>query len=231
MSKRSGSSIPLTAEKVKSKRRLDSPISKSDSSSDPHDETEHNLLAPALLSYAPLIPPLVGPVLLVGDDDFAEWQKKYLLPPYVILRASRSSERSYNCMPEEIAVSAAFFDSGFRGEVPSIIAGLCDYFRISPSQLNPLAWRILIAIQNLEDVKCLPLGVNKVFYAYHLAPINGGEGHFHLRPCSGLPILEELSKDDRKAHVFRKKWQERYAFMILRGSFYRWNFVDRCMIR
>ncbi|KAF2598762.1 hypothetical protein F2Q68_00009615 [Brassica cretica] len=59
MSKRTGSSIPLTVEKVKSKRRMDSPISKSDSSSDPHDETEHNLLAPAPLSYAPLIPPLI----------------------------------------------------------------------------------------------------------------------------------------------------------------------------
>ncbi|KAF2598761.1 hypothetical protein F2Q68_00009614 [Brassica cretica] len=138
MSKRIGSSIPLTAEKVKSKRRMDSPISKSDSSSDPHDETEHNLLAPAPLSYAPLIPPL-----------------------------------------------------------------------------------------NLEDVKCLPLGVNKVLYAYHLAPISGGEVHFHLRPCSGLPIIEELSKNDRKANVFRKKWHERYAFMILPGSFYQWNFVDR----
>lgn len=231
MSKRTGSSIPLTVEKVKSKRRMDSPISKSDSSSDPHDKTEHNLLAPAPLSYAPLIPPLVGPASLVGDDDFAEWRKKYLLPPSAVLRASSSSERAYNCMPEEITVYEAFFDSGFRGEVPSIIAELCDYFRISPSQLNPLAWRILIAIQNLENVKCLPLGVNKVLYAYHLAPISGGEVHFHLRPCSGLPIVEELSKNDRKANVFRKKWQERYAFMILPGSFYRWNFVDRCIIR
>ncbi|KAF2598763.1 hypothetical protein F2Q68_00009613 [Brassica cretica] len=82
-------------------------------------------------------------------------------------------------------------------------------------------------MENLEDVKCLPLGVNKVLYAYHLAPIGGGEVHFHLRPCSGLPIVEELLKNDRKANVFRKKWQERYAFMILPGSFYRWNFVDR----
>ncbi|KAF3538104.1 hypothetical protein F2Q69_00021325 [Brassica cretica] len=200
MSKRTGSSIPLTVEKVKSKRRMDSPISKSDSSSDPHDETEHNLLAPAPLSYTPLIPPLVGPASLVGEDDFAEWRKKYLLPPYAVLRASSSSERAYNCMPEEITVYEAFFDSGFRGEVPSIIAELCDYFRISPSQLNPLAWRILIAIQNLEDVKCLPLGVNKVLYAYHLAPISGGEVHFHLRPCSGLPIVEELSKNDPGTH-------------------------------
>ena len=78
MSNRSGSSIPLTGEKAKSKRRMDSPISKSDSSSDPHDNFDHDPLALAPLSYAPLIPPLVGPSSLVVDDDLAEWQKKYL---------------------------------------------------------------------------------------------------------------------------------------------------------
>ncbi|CAG7872333.1 unnamed protein product, partial [Brassica rapa] len=42
-------------------------------------------------------------------------------------------------------------------------------------------------------------------YVYHLAPLNGGEGQFHLRPRSGLPIVEELPKGDRKGSVFNKK--------------------------
>ncbi|KAJ4874204.1 Uncharacterized protein Rs2_43961 [Raphanus sativus] len=121
-------------------------------------------------------------------------------------------------MPEEIAIYEAFFESGFRGDIPSLISSLCSYFHISPSQLNPPALRILIAIQNLGDEEDLAFGVNEVLFAYHLAPINGHERHFHLRPRSGLPIVEELSKTDRKGLAFVKKWPERYVFMTLPGS-------------
>ncbi|KAL0864782.1 hypothetical protein Bca101_043900 [Brassica carinata] len=183
MSKCSGSSVPLTAERLGSRRRTDSPVSKSGSSSDPHDESGHKSLAPAPLSYASPIPPLVGPTSSVGEKDLEE----------------------------------------FRGDIPSLIADLCSFFRISPSQLNPPAWRILIAIQSLSDEEDLPLGVDEVLFAYHLAPINGGEGRFHLHPHNCLPIVEELPKSDRKGLAFGKKWQERFVFMTLPGSFYRWD--------
>ncbi|KAF2620546.1 hypothetical protein F2Q68_00038996 [Brassica cretica] len=81
---------------------------------------------------------------------------------------------------------------------PTLIVNLCGLFEISPSQLNPPAWRILIAIQNQGDLEYLSFGLNEVLFAYHLAPLNGGEGRFHLRPRSGLPIVEELPKNDRK---------------------------------
>ncbi|KAF2567091.1 hypothetical protein F2Q70_00026034 [Brassica cretica] len=200
MLKHLSSSVPSTAERANKRRRLDSSNSKSNSSSDQHDESEHDLLAPSPLSYAPQIPPLVGPALMVGDDDLTEWRKKYSVPSFVVLCALGLSEHSSSGMPEEITV-------------------------ISPSQLNPPSWRILIAIQNLGDLECLSFRVDEVLYAYHLAPINGGEGRFHLRTRSGLPIMEELSKNDRKGPIFGKKRQDRYAFMVLPGSTYRWNFV------
>ena len=105
--------------------------------------------------------------------------------------------------------------------IPALIVGLCNLFEISPSQLNPPAWRILIAIQNLGDLEYLSLGINEVMFAYHLAPLNGGEERFHHRPHSGLPIVEELPKSDRKGPVFNKKWLERYAFTMFPGSSYR----------
>ncbi|KAG2314503.1 hypothetical protein Bca52824_017625 [Brassica carinata] len=46
------------------------------------------------------------------------------------------------------------------------------------------------------------------------------------RSGSSVPLMaEKLSKNDRKGLSFGKKWQERYAFMTLSGSHYRWNFV------
>ncbi|KAL0716279.1 hypothetical protein Bca4012_065601 [Brassica carinata] len=203
MSKHSGSSVPLTAERLGSRRRTDSPVSKSGSSSDPHNESGHKYLSPAPLSYASPIPPLVGPTSLVGEKDLEDWRKSYSLPSsVVVLRIPDPSERASNGTPEEIAIYEAFFESGFRGDVPSLIANLCSFFRISPSQLNPPAWRILIAIQSLSDEENLPLGVDEVLFAYHLAPINGGEGRFHLRPRNGLPIVEELPQSDCKGLAF-----------------------------
>ncbi|KAL0696628.1 hypothetical protein Bca4012_063808 [Brassica carinata] len=226
MSKRSGSSVPLTAERLGSRRRTDSLVSKSGSSSDPHDESGHKSLAPALLSYASPIPPLVGPTSSVGEKDLEDWRKSYSLPSSVVLCIPDPSERASNGTPEEIAVYETFFESCFWGDVPSLIADLRSFFRISPSQLNPPAWQILIAIQSLSDEEDLPLGVDEVLFAYHLAPINGGEGRLHLCPRNGLPIVEELPKSDRKGLAFGKKWQERFVFMTLPGSFYRWNFVE-----
>ncbi|CAH8313288.1 unnamed protein product, partial [Eruca vesicaria subsp. sativa] len=218
MSKRFGSSVPVTAEKSSSKRRMDSMISGSDSFSDPYDVSELGVLAPAPLTYVSPSSLEVGPLLSMKEDDLIQWRKDYLLPSSVFLRVPGSSERLSICRPGEVAVYEAFFESGFRGTIPSLIVDLCDFFRISLSQLNPAAWRILTAIQNLSDVKCLPLDVDEVLFASHFALLNGGEGRFHLRPRSGLPIVEELPKSDRNGLSFAKRWPKRYVFMTLPGS-------------
>ncbi|KAH0858899.1 LOW QUALITY PROTEIN: hypothetical protein HID58_087160, partial [Brassica napus] len=149
------------------------------------------------------------------------WRNRYSLPSSIVLRVPTPEERASSYIPREIA---AFFDF-LRGTIPALIAGLFNLFEISPSQLNPPAWRILIALQNLGDLEYLSLGINEVLFAYHLVPLNGGEGRFHLHPRSGLPIVEELPKSDRKVPVFNKKWQERYAFLVFPGSSHRWNFI------
>ncbi|KAJ4901995.1 Uncharacterized protein Rs2_15946 [Raphanus sativus] len=190
------------------------------------DTNVRNPLSPTPLSFVSLGPPQVGPASTVREDELCDWRKEYPLPSFVVLRVPRLSEQASGGMPEEIAIYEAFFESGFRGDVPSLISSLCSYFHISPSQLNPPAWRILIAIQNLRDEEDLAFRVNEVLFAYHLAAISGHEGRFHLRPRSGLPIVEELPKTDQKGLAFVKKWPERYVFMTLPGSHYRWNFVE-----
>ncbi|KAJ4901890.1 Uncharacterized protein Rs2_15841 [Raphanus sativus] len=186
------------AEVSESEKRANSSSSRSSSPPSRHGKDVQNPLTPAPLSFV--------------SSGFPQ-----------VVPHQRLSERASGGMPEEIAIYEAFFESGFRGDVPSLIVSLCDYFHISPSQLNHPAWRILIAIQNLGDEEGLAFGVNEILFAYHLAPINGHEG---LRPRSGLPIVEELPKTDRKGLDFVKKWPERYVFMTLPGSHYRWNFVE-----
>ncbi|KAH0862257.1 hypothetical protein HID58_079468 [Brassica napus] len=145
LKRRMDSSVPTAADRARLKRRMNSPVSRSDSSSEPCKGCDCDLMATL---------PLWG------------------------------------------------------GGFPALIVGLCNLFEISPSQLNPPAWRV-----HLGDLEYLSLGINEVMFAYHLAPLNGGERLFHLHPRSGLPIVEELPKSDRKGPVFNKKWPERYTFM------------------
>ncbi|CDY66488.1 BnaA10g28810D [Brassica napus] len=136
ISKRSASSVPTAAERARLNRRMDSPVSRSDISSEPGEGSDCDLMAPLPLSCVYAAPPFVGPV--------------------------SSVERASSYIPGEIAVYEAFFDSGLRGTIPALIVGLCNLFEISPSQLNPPAWRILVAIQNLGDLEYLSLGVNEI---------------------------------------------------------------------
>ncbi|KAF3584706.1 hypothetical protein F2Q69_00028787 [Brassica cretica] len=176
MTKRSASSTPTMADRAGSRRRVDSPISRSDSSPDPGEGSKYDLMAPLPLA------------------------RKYSLPPFVDLHVPTSKEHASSYVSGEIAIYEAFFDTGFRGVIPVLIASLCGFFEISPSQLNPPSWRLLVAIQNLGDLENLSFWINKVLFSYNLAPLNGEEGRFHLRPRSGLPIVEELPKSDPGTH-------------------------------
>ncbi|KAF3498437.1 hypothetical protein DY000_02052844 [Brassica cretica] len=210
MSKRPSSSVPTAADRARVKRRMDSPVSRSDSSWEPCEGSDCDLMATLPLSCVYATPPLVGPGSSVGEDEMAEWRRRYLLPSYVILRAPTAEERASSYIPGEIAVYEAFFDSGLRGVIPTLIVGLCNLFEISPSQLNPPAWRILIAIQNLGDLEYLSLGINEVMFAYHLSPLNGGEGRFHLLAAAcrswtsfqkpGLTLLQQKERELLSGH-------------------------------
>ncbi|KAF3498440.1 hypothetical protein DY000_02052841 [Brassica cretica] len=193
MYKLSASSVPTAGDRARLKRRMDFPVSRSESSSEPGEGSDCDLMAPLPLSCAYAAPPLVGPSSSVGEDELREWRNRYSLPSSIVLRVPTPEERASSNIPGEIAVYEAFFDSGLRGMIHALIY--------------------------------LSLRIDEVLLAYHLAPLNGGEGRFHLRPRSGLLIMEELPKSDRKWLVFNKKWQERYAFMMFPGSSYRWNFI------
>ncbi|CDY69006.1 BnaCnng61370D [Brassica napus] len=182
---------------------MDSPVSRSDSSSEPGSPV------PLPLSCVYVAPPLVGPASLVGGDELAEWRGRYSLPSSVILRVPTPEERASSDIPREIAVYEAFFDSGLRGTIPALIVGLCNLFEISPPQLNPPAWRILIAIQNLGDLEYLSLG------------------DFIFVPAAACRSWRSSQKVTGKGRFLIKKWQGRYTFMMFLGSSYRWNFIGR----
>ncbi|KAF2557727.1 hypothetical protein F2Q68_00015895 [Brassica cretica] len=204
MTKRSASSTPTMADRAGSRRRVDSLVSRSDSSPDPGEGSEYDLMAPLPLAYAYASPSPVGPSSTMVEEDLAEWRRKYSLPP---LSTSVYLHR--------------------RSMLPAMFQGRSPFPKLS---LIPALEGLLVAIQILGDLEHLSFGINELLFPYHLAPLNGGEGRFHLRPHSGLPIVVELPKSDCKGSAFTKKWQERYVFMRLPGHSYRWNFLEHTLL-
>ncbi|KAG5414853.1 hypothetical protein IGI04_002420 [Brassica rapa subsp. trilocularis] len=218
-----GSSVPGTELRVPSSGDLERSLI-----GDPRASLRQDPVPLILLSWVPLKAELIlnpGPASSVSEDDLVELRRRYSLSSSTILRILAPEERASSFIPGHIAVYEAFFDTGFRGVIPALVASLCDFFRISPSKLNPPSWRLLVAIQNLGDLENLSFGINEVLFSYHLAPLNGNEGRLHLRPRSGFPIVEELQKGDRKGSAFSKKWHERYVFVMLPGHSYQWTFI------
>ncbi|KAF3577115.1 hypothetical protein DY000_02031497 [Brassica cretica] len=71
-------------------------------------------------------------------------------------------------------------------------AKIFETLGISPGQLNPPAWRTLIALQNLGDLNGLVIGVTEVMYSYSVSPLGGAEWRYHLRPRRKEPPVISL---------------------------------------
>ena len=81
MSKRSAFSIPAKVDRGRLKRKMDSPVSRTDSSSDLCEGSNCDLMAHVLLSYVHTAPLLVGPASSVGVDDLVERRRKFPFLP------------------------------------------------------------------------------------------------------------------------------------------------------
>ena len=107
-----------------------------------------------------------------------------------------------------------FFESGLRDRVPSLVVKVLEALEISPGQLNPPSWKILIAMQNLGDLEDLTIGIAEVLYSYGISPLNGGERRYHLHPRGRELPVQEIQKKERKRHpVFDGRWTEKFAIL------------------
>ncbi|KAF2613919.1 hypothetical protein F2Q70_00011775 [Brassica cretica] len=169
----------------------------------------------------------VGPLLILGVEEVANWREKYHLSDDIAIRIPGPIDRVSDFEVDEVPVYEGFFESGFRDRVPSLVEKVSEALEISPGQLNPPSWMILIAMQNLGDLEGLTIGVTDVWYSYAISPLNGGEWRYHLHPRGReLPVQEILKKERKRHPVFDGRWTEKFAFMHLLGFSYVWRAAD-----
>ncbi|KAF3564049.1 hypothetical protein DY000_02017314 [Brassica cretica] len=110
------------------------------------------------------------------------------------MRCPSEFERALDGGFDEIAIYEAYLEAGFRVGVPSIVAEVSSFFGFCPSQLTPLTWRTLMAIQVLGEFHGFVVGVHEILYSYYFAPLVSKPGFYHLRSRDGTPLVEEPSR-------------------------------------
>ncbi|WZY87320.1 hypothetical protein YC2023_033704 [Brassica napus] len=160
----------------------------------------------------------VGPLSVIGVEEVANWRRKFRLTDDVTIQIPGPIDRVSNLETGEIPAYEGFFESGFRDQIPSLVAEISKAVRISPGQLNPPSWRTLIAIQNLGNLEGFAVIITEVLYCYSIFSLNGGEFRYHLRPRGKVLPVWKLSKAERKCRpVFEGRWTSKFAFMPFPG--------------
>ena len=132
---------------------------------------------------------------------------------------------------DEVPVYEGYFASGFRDQIPSLVAKIFETLGISPGQLNPPAWRTLIALQNLGDLNGLVIGVAEVMCSYSVSPLSGAEWRYHLHPRGKeSPDREILKKERKRLPAFEGNWTEKFAFMHLPSFSSIWRLEGRLVV-
>ncbi|KAF3531142.1 hypothetical protein DY000_02040741 [Brassica cretica] len=88
-----------------------------------------------------------GPRSETREGDMANMRRKYAFHPSVGMSSPTEFERAPNGGAGEVAVYEAYLEAGFRGAIPSLLGEISYFFGFCPSQLTPLTWATLMAIQ------------------------------------------------------------------------------------
>ncbi|KAL0655659.1 hypothetical protein Bca4012_076243 [Brassica carinata] len=154
-----------------------------------------------------------GPHSETREGDLANIRRKYLIHPSVGMRSPTEFERTPDGGAGEVTFYEAYLETGFRGNISSHIDEVSSFFGFCPSQLTPLTWRTLMAIQMLGELHGFSIWVHEIFYSYYFAPLANKDGFFHLRSRDGAPLVEEPSRGVRGNHPFGDGWNSRCVFV------------------
>ncbi|WZZ34607.1 hypothetical protein YC2023_018008 [Brassica napus] len=149
----------------------------------------------------------VGTISEIGVEEVVFWRQKFHLSTNIVIQIPGPFDKVSDFRAGEVPVYEGFFESVFRDQVPSLIAEVSRAVNISPGQLNPPAWRILMAMQNLVDLEGLVVGVAE-----------------NVDIICILAAVQELSRSEEKHHpVFEGNWASKFAFMRLPGFSSTWR--------
>ncbi|KAF2587822.1 hypothetical protein F2Q70_00039491 [Brassica cretica] len=170
-----------------------------------------------------------GPRSEIREGDLFNIRRKYLIHLSMGMRSPTEFKRAPDGGAGEVAVYETYLEADFRGVIPSLIEEVSFFFGFSPSQLTPLTWRTLMALQVLGELHGFSIGVHEILYSYYFAHMANKDGFYHLRSRDSAPLVEEPLRGVRGNHPFGDGWNSRYVFVKIQepvGYPMSWRTVD-----
>ncbi|KAL5583527.1 hypothetical protein UlMin_015969 [Ulmus minor] len=94
-----------------------------------------------------------------------------------------------------------------RFPIPRLIRDVCDHYEISPSQLMPNAWRVLMSLESISIRHGVECEIGEVLFSYYLKEHDKDKGRYKMITRVGrAPIITCLRTNDRG-------WKDRFLFV------------------
>ena len=93
---------------------------------------------------------LKNPRSSVKAEDIKLWRYIYRIPSSVEIQVPTTHERVDWVVPGWVAVYKLMLKDGMRFPILRLIRDVCDHYEITPSQLMPIAWRVLMSLESLS---------------------------------------------------------------------------------
>ncbi|XP_062091776.1 uncharacterized protein LOC133797760 isoform X4 [Humulus lupulus] len=134
-------------------------------------------------------------------------RRHYEIPDTISLHAPAKAERPDWHLPGWVCLYELPFKEGLRFPIPRLVVELCEYHEISPGQLMPNSWRILMSLEVLCERHKITLGVADLLRAYYLKAHLNDKGRYQLTTRGKDPhLIISLKSGD-------KRWKDRYFFV------------------
>lgn len=147
-----------------------------------------------------------NPKSKISLKDLPRLRQVYNIPSYASLHAPSGGERANWILPGWVCMYELPFKEGFRLPLPRLVREVCEYHLVSPSQLMPNVWRVLMALEVFSEKHGIEFTVAETLHAYSLQEHHKDKGRYQFFSRSKNPLIVELKDCD-------KYWKDRYFFV------------------
>ena len=147
---------------------------------------------------------------VVDSDGLDRYRRKYQIPKDVVLRIPESKEVACSSRYGDVAFYEAHFNAGIRFPMQPMIRELLDRLNLSPGQLAPNAWRMVVGSmvmwKVLSDGKD-DLTIDELLFCYKPCQIPASPGFWSLNIRQrGLKLRVGTPSSNRE-------WKDNYVFV------------------
>ncbi|XP_057772811.1 uncharacterized protein LOC130992262 isoform X2 [Salvia miltiorrhiza] len=131
----------------------------------------------------------------------------YNIPKWVSLHAPGTALRADHSVAGWVCMYEKTFKEGLRLPLPRLVLEFLHYYHISPGQLMPNVWRVLMGMQAFGELKGFEVDLEDVLSTYTVQENNTERGRYQLSRGKKLPELVCGVTDSGSA------WKHKYFFM------------------